>query len=54
MNIIMKKTSALLFAVMAALLIFSGCKKKATEPAYYIRATVGTTEYNVPDCILLA
>jgi len=47
----MKKTSALLLVVMAALFIFSGCKKKESEPSYYIKATVGTTDYDVPECI---
>ncbi len=50
----MKKTSALLSVVMAVLFIFSGCKKKETEPAYYIRATVGSTDYDVPGCIVLS
>ncbi|MCW3122133.1 MAG: hypothetical protein JWQ38_1625 [Flavipsychrobacter sp.] len=50
----MKKMSALLVVVMAFLLIFSGCKKKETKPSYYIRATVGTTDYDVSECIALS
>ena len=51
MNIIMKKISALLLVLVALLFILSGCKKKETGPAYYIKARVGNTDYNVPGCI---
>ena len=48
------KRISFMFVGVFVLLVLGSCAKKSSEPAYYIKATIGNTEYYAADCIVFS